>query len=120
MKFWQLLSLSKGQKGLIPEKASQREEWSRFGKWYEQADALITAQDRGVLDHPLPDDFVRCVLSDLPIVYYLSGDSWLRRVPRAPGDKPLSILDAYNSYGDLVEEVWERGPIQVGRREKEG
>jgi hypothetical protein len=77
-------------------------------------DRLIDTQDREKLDFELPDAFVRAVLSEVAMPFYVDGEGCLRLGPFGGGNECLSAVEAFNRYGGKsIEEAKEKGVSRV-------
>lgn len=114
MKFWQLVSITRDDVGLISRVASTRTAWKRYELLAGNFSGLVKAQDRAALDLIVDTDFVVAVLGGIQRKLYLSPDKWLRSWELDSTDQAIPVLDAFTRYGsDVVEAVCERGAVEV-------
>ena len=113
MKVWQLASIARDNQRLLRTTAEKRKEWTPYATWYSDFGELVRTQDRSVLDADLPGEYVAEVLANMDGTLYVSADGWLRSWLLSPTDTPMSFLEAFRRYGDVVEEALERGAIAL-------
>lgn len=112
MKFWQLVSLLRHHPEAL-ESTLSNPEWCEYGRWYEDFDAIVTAQDRDKLDAPLPGPLVEQSLGAVSVEVF-RGDGNLFSARRQESDAALSILQAYELYGGAkLEDVFEHGSVEI-------
>ena len=115
MKVWQLSSVVDCDLGLLTRTAVQRPEWAEYADWYSNYKQIVSAQDRGKLDHVLPTGYVLAVLSQINREYFRGRDGWLRSRRRSPDDEVFSAADAFKKYGgEKLEAALEHGADYVG------
>ncbi len=112
MKLWQLHAVMDKVQPICAV-AELRSDWRFIGEWAEQFNALVETQDRAKLDYELPDDFVRLVLMQSNLTYYLSKDGWLRSYRMSSDDEALSTIAAFKYGGFAIEDAFEKGCIKV-------
>jgi hypothetical protein len=66
-----------------------------------------------VLDANLPNEYVAEVLANVSGTLYLGIDGWLRSRRHSSTDRPMSFLEVFHRYGDVIEEVLEFGSVSV-------
>ena len=117
MKYWQLMAVCRiaGSESMPAVKADERAEWREFRVWYDHYERLVNKQDRAKLDFELPKEYVRAVLSDIRLDYYVTKSSdWLCHPRDAPADKELTAVEAYVKYGgDAIETALEKGYARI-------
>jgi hypothetical protein len=118
MRVWQLSSLCRVDPGLIRRVWGQDQRYSPLMRWfYEDLPRLVDTQDRTVLDAELPEDFVIGVLERLELPYYFddmgNGVRYLRSFRHTEGDRELTALEAYREFGNVLEDVQEKGAERV-------
>lgn len=114
MKFWQLVSITSDDVGLITRIASTHPTWKQYEPLSSNFSNFVKAQNRAALDSIVSTDFVAAVLGELQRSLYLSSDHWLRSWQLDSNDQVVPILEAFKTYGaDVVEAVCERGATQV-------
>ena len=93
------------------------EEWSEpYGGYFDRFDQLVQAQDRAVLDSPVPIELSRAAASlcnDLR--FTISDDGNIRRL--TPGDESTSAVSAVHIHdtfgGAVIEDVLEKGSYRL-------
>ena len=115
MKFWQLSSIVHSYRHVINEVATTQDEWKFISDWLSNYDKLVEIQDRSKLDYQLPDHFIREVLKNVNLPYYISHDAiWLRSWKALDDDSLITALDAFDRYGaNAMEEAIEFGSFKV-------
>jgi hypothetical protein len=71
-------------------------------------DDFVVQQDRTKLDTPVPEKLLRAILSKSRQQAFLR-DNQLRSRRTDPSDVTLGFLSAYDQFGDVLDEVIERG-----------
>lgn len=101
---------------ILTRVAATRPEWARFGLIYEKNRfaALVTAQNRAVLDSLVDHDFALAALKRVRQYLYLSSEHQLRVSAMSKDDVELSVAEAFVRYGgEVVEDVLEHGSRNV-------
>jgi hypothetical protein len=116
MEFWRLVSIFRQQSGCL-EELLREPTWSLYRDWYEHFASHVQAQNRSVLDAPVPEALWRKALA-LSRTRFCVGDGLLRRL--APGTvlpsdaEPLTALEAFERFGAApLEEAEEYGSARV-------
>jgi len=114
MKFWQLLSIMRGELNILRELASKQAQWKYILEWISDEDRILRSQDRAKLDHILPLEYVRAALKRSNLAFYLSKGHILRSRRQSYFDKKLSALEAFDRFGaNALEEALEYGSTTV-------
>ena len=117
MKFWELVSVAGDDFDLLRRIASERDEWTVLRRWIGDFNALVNRQDRGILDAQVPEAYAAAVLRSVRGHCYLSTDGQLRSWRFHRGDGKMSYLEVFERFGgSVLEEVLEKGSLQVGPR----
>ncbi len=83
-------------------------------RWLERWEDLVRRQDRGILDHELPDEVVLAAMARLEMEFYVDEFQQLRLLTEyrqpAGGTKVLGAVEVASRYGGaIIEEVLEKG-----------
>lgn len=114
MKFWQLMSIVRGDHERILKVADGHPEWQQFVSWSQSESALVNQQDREKLDFVLPEEFVVACLSGMKEACFLSEDGWLRSREFDKTDQAMTFVSVYKKFGGaILEEVLESGSVHV-------
>jgi hypothetical protein len=112
VKFWELVSVCRGEPQLL-ERLADKPEWTVYLEWYRNEDKIVDMQDRSKLDAEMPDEACLHVLSASKTRYYLSG-GYLRSRRFSPSDTVLSAVDAFKAYGGRsLEDAQEYGSVKI-------
>ncbi len=112
MEFWKVVSIFRGQ-GEVLQELLREPAWSVYRDWYERFASLVQAQNRAVLDAPVPEVLWRKALALSPTRFYIR-DGFLRRMAQGSdlpsGSEALSALEAFERFGAAsLEETEEHG-----------
>jgi hypothetical protein len=112
MKFWELISVCRDEPELL-ERLADSPDWAEYVDWWRNERVLIVNQDRDKLDHQLPDDLCRHVLTGSNVRYrILQGHvRWAANDTEEQTYRAIEIYDRYG--GSALEEVKEFGSYQI-------
>ena len=114
MKLLEMDSILQGDRGLPATVAASNKEWHFLKNLFNEMDQL-RQKGSDLLDTNLPSEFVIAVLSEVEGSCFLSNDGWLRSWRMDSNDKKLSFVDCFTRHGgQILEEVGEKGSVQVG------
>ena len=115
MKFWELISAFRSEPVILDAFFSDHPN-HEFSDHYASYDAIVTSQNRAILDSIVPYDLVCFVASRSTQTFLLSRDGMtLRSSNHALGGIPISAIDVVNQFGgSIIEEVHEKGSARVG------
>lgn len=116
MKVWQLASIVRIVKGIdfLASTAETQPQWNYLAAYYRDFSQIVNRQDRHILDHHLPDDYVETVLDAKQGICYLGNDGHLRSYRLDSSDEPLRFLEIYRTFGGTVlEDVLEYGSVNI-------
>jgi hypothetical protein len=114
MKFWKLVSIMWEERDILAS-CLQHAEWKSFQPAFLNFDMLVKQQERAVLDAIVPEKLIRAVLSKSRQLVFLR-DNWLRSRRTDPNDSALGFLSVYDRFGDVLDEVMERGSYRVNEK----
>jgi hypothetical protein len=110
MKFWELVSVCRDEPELV-ERLADSPDWADYADWWRRA--LIANQERDKLDHELPDDLCRHVLSGSKVRYRILHGH-VRRAADDGEDQTYSAIEIFDRYGGgALEEVGEFGSWRI-------
>jgi hypothetical protein len=110
MKFWELMSVMRGDIGTVRSVAARRSEWAFLVEWIDNYRAIVGSQDRDKLDYALDDKFSLEVLKRCTLKFYLTNRGVLRSRKFSLFDKTLSAAQAFKQFGGAaLEEALEKG-----------
>ena len=113
MKFWQLVSAFRSEASVL-KLVFASHDWGQFGDWYTRFESIVAAQDRLVLDEPVPDALVHAVASLSAQEFQLTPDGTLRIASDDCDGEVLSAVDVLERFGGaVIEEVHEFGSVRV-------
>jgi len=119
MKFWELVSAFRVSPEIVREVLSRPAWREPYGRWYEDFNRLVDAQDRGVLDARVPLELSREVarLSSLTFQYSprhgTLRESWSEGMDPGPLME-MTALEVHDRFGgSVIEEVGEYGSFTV-------
>jgi hypothetical protein len=114
MKFWKLVSIMR-EEGDVLASCLQQPEWRAFYDLFLNFDKLVRQQDRTKLDADVPGRLIRTVLGQSRQKLFLR-DNLLRSRQTDMDDVPLGVLTVYDRFGDVIDEVMERGSFRVNEK----
>ena len=117
VKFWELISVTRGERSVVIRAAGIKPEWAVFGEWAATYEDIIAKQDRSKLDLDLDADFVRAALIAARLRFYLSiksGYPALYKERTDPEDSMMLALEAFDLYGgQAMEQAVEYGSYRI-------
>lgn len=117
MKFWELISVTRGERSVVIRAAGVKPEWAVFGEWATTYDDIIARQDRAKLDLDLDPDFVRAALIASHLRFYLTtkpGYPVMCKDRVSPQDSMMLALEAFDLYGGhAMEQTVEFGSYRI-------
>ena len=112
MKFWQLVATCQEQPELL-QRLGDSPDWVRYVEWLGRFEDIVANQERDKLDHLMPDDACRHVLSPFTIRYTVSGGH-IRWAEPGTDERTYSAVEIYDTHGGAaLEEVREKGSVNL-------
>lgn len=116
MKVWEFVSAFRWSEhslaGLLNE-----ERWSKpYGEYFDHFDQLVEAQDRSILESPIPLDLSRAAASLCDDLLFTISDSGVIRRNLSSNDSSsvVSALHIHDNFGGaVIEDVLEKGSYRL-------
>jgi hypothetical protein len=114
MTLWQITSIFGGDTRKLISVSFANSDWIAYGEWLSIFNQLVIDQDRKKLDQELPFEFVKEVLADCDVKFFLSEECIIRSYRLNSEDLELNAVDAFINYGGhALEEALEKGSYKI-------